>query len=246
MRLVSLLFSLALATPAAAEGVLVWHDDAAMAVKLAILSDADPAEVAALHVLAETRRISATMTAVSADGRAVGLCHQLRDDNASPVSIRGYDRRGQQIWRVYAQDLHRALEAALPEGAYLAQGPDRLTFACADGGAAGPGGLAFDIIVLGGPHGADGYIPDGKAQDYRLRLHLAGDDGALLAAGLVRQGGLALTRNPLGVDNPTLGGALTLPETGQGRALWGDRAIRFKGEPIGDGHDFAWYIPPQP
>lgn len=241
-----------LSTPLqAAEGVLVWHDDADMAVKLALLDEHDPTQVTALHVLAETRTISQTMTAVSADGAAIGLCHQLQDDNESPARLTGYDRRGQEIWRTTPRDLHAGIEASLPEGVFLASSPDWLTFSCEDGGASGaPAGLAFDVGVNIGPRDADGFVPDARAA--RIRLHVDGQTGALLAAAPLRKGGLAMIRpnrdrlrhtddGAVVMDSPAF---LALPDSGQGRALWGDRAIRWQGQPVGEGHDFAWFIPP--
>lgn len=239
----------------AADGVLVWHDDAAMAVKLALLAEDDPAQVTALHVLAETRTISETMTAVSADGMAIGLCHQIRDGNESPARLTGYDRRGREIWQLPRAALHAGIEAALPEGQVLASPPDWLTFSCEDGGAGGaPAVLAFDIgVSIGGvsigARDAGGFVPD--PHEARIRLHLDGLTGALLAAAPLRKGGLPMIRPNRDRLRHTADGAvvmdspayLVLPEGGQGQALWGDRAIRWQGAPVGQGHDFAWFIP---
>lgn len=240
-----------LSTPLqAAEGVLVWHDNADMAVKLALLDEHDPTRVTALHVLAETRVISQTMTAVSADGVAVGLCHQLQDDNESPAWLTGYDRRGRELWRLHPRDLHAAIEASLPDSTFLASAPDRLTFSCEDGGASGaPAGLAFDLGVSIGPRDADGFVAEYR--DARIRLHVDGRTGALMAAAPLRKGGLAMIRpnrdrlrhtddGAVVMDSPAF---LALPDSGRGRALWGDRAIRWQGQPVGEGHDFAWFIP---
>lgn len=254
MRILTVLFALAAAPVAAAEGVLVWHDDADMAVKLAVLQGDDPRHVTALHVLAETQTISATMTAVSADGQAVGLCHQVQDDNESPASLRGYDLQGREIWKRFPSEIHAQIEAGLPEGVELASSSDRLTFSCEDGGASGaPGGLAFDVGVSAGPRGADGFVSDYKT--WRIRLHLDGASGALLAAEPVRKGGLVmvrpnrdrLARTPDGsaVVMEGRGSVLVLPEGGTGRVLWGEQAIRWQGKPVGEGHDFAWFIPPR-
>jgi len=251
-----ILLSLCLLSPvaaAAADGVLVWHDDDDLAVKLAVLEEENPRQVKALHVLAETKTISATMTAVSIDGQAIGLCHQIQDENTAPVSLRGYDLAGREIWKTFPSEMHAAIEASLPEGQYLASPPDWLTFTCLDGGASGtPGGLAFDVGLGIGPRDAEGFVTD--PVDTRIRLHLDGASGVLLAAEPLRKGGLAMLRpnkdrlrkTPDGTGVVIDAGPqwLVLPQGGQGRAMWGEDAIRWQGEPVGEGHDFAWYIPP--
>ena len=51
----------------------------------------------------------------------------------------------------------------------------------------------------------------------------------------------ALGRNPDG-DMP--GASFEFPEGGRGPVFWAAAPIRWKGDPVVNGFDFAWWLPP--
>ncbi len=256
------LFALALsvASPGlAAEGIFVWNDPDQMAIRMITFERSDPAAVTGVQVLAELTAISATMTAVAADGKGIGLCRQEQDENEAPAWLFGYDRRGKQLWRQNAGDYIDALGQALPEGLkpYHYNAPSWFTFTCKDAGASGePGVLAFDVGFSAGKPDGEGFVISDDAQDFIGRLHVEARTGKVLAAALVQDGAsaLVLQQNPrqqiytddagqtymLGTD-----AAIVLPKGGRGRVMWGERPFRWQGAPIVEGYDFAWYLPPR-
>lgn len=241
----------------AAEGVFVWNDPDQMAIRMITFDSADPASVTGVKTLEELTGQSATMTAVSADGGQIGLCRQERDGNEAPAWLSGYDRKGRQVWQAPAWDYLAALESALPKGYATGQAdsPSWFTFECKDGGASGEAGvLAFDVGFGAGKPEADGFVRSDDMDDFVGRLHVSGKTGKVLAVALVKKGksSLVLQQNPrqrvyddgngqtymIGHDP-----AITLPDGGRGRVLWGDRPFRWNGAPIVEGFDFAWFLP---
>lgn len=256
------LFALALltASPAfAAEGIFVWNDPDQMAIRMITFDRADPAAVTGVKVLAELTTVSATMTAVSSDGKTIGLCRQERDDNEAPAWLFGFDRKGRQIWRQNAGDYIEALGKALPKGLKPIHyyDPSWFTFECRDAGASGdPGVLAFDVGFSAGKPDGDGFVVNDDARDFIGRLHVDARTGKVLAVAVVEGGKSALVlqqnpRQPIYTDDAgqtyMLGtdAAIQLPKGGRGRVMWGDRPFRWKGAPIVEGYDFAWYLPPE-
>jgi hypothetical protein len=238
-------------TARADEALLVWNDPDRMAIRLVRFDTRDPSQATGLVDLEPLKTISATMTGVSSDGKAIGLCHQVQDGNEAPASLIGFDARGRKKWEVFPRDLHAALQENLGADFGLTSGPDRLTFSCVNAGATGKaGGLAFDIGVTIAIVGA------GATADVTMRVHLNGKTGAVLAVSDVGKSGysLGLGPNPVGplhrdtVTGKTFyvmtDGAFVLPEGGKGRALWSTQAIRWNGTPVGEGSDFAWFVPP--
>ncbi len=257
-RLASLACIITFANPAlAVEGVFVWNDPDQMAIRVASFDSANPAEVTSVKVLAELTTVSATMTAVSADGKGIGLCRQEQDQNEAPAWIFGFDRKGKQLWRHNADHYIEALATALPGGLkpYHYNDPSWFTFVCKDGGASGESGvLAFDVGFSAGKPNAEGFVVSDESDGFVGRLHVSTKTGDVLAVALVKKGksDLVLQQNPkqpiytddagqtfmVGTD-----AAIILPKGGRGRVMWGDRPFRWKGEPIVEGFDFAWFLP---
>lgn len=246
-----------LACPAqAAEGVFVWNDPAAMAIRMATFDSADPATVTGMKTLAELTSLSSTMTGVAADGEGIGLCRQEQDGNEAPAWLFGFDRQGQEIWRQNGAAYLTALESVLPAGLATgrANSPSWFTFECKDAGASGEAGvLAFDLGFSAGKPDAEGFL-SGKVTDFVGRLHVEAKTGKVLAVALVKKGKSALVLQP----NPKsrtytddtgqtfqLGNesSIQLPKGGKGRVMWGDRPFRWNGEPVVEGFDFAWFLP---
>jgi hypothetical protein len=248
------LIAAALAAPVRADqALLVWNDPAQMAIRLVRFDTSEPGRALALSDLAPLKANSATMTGISSDGRAIGLCHQTQDGNEAPTSLSGFDAKGRLKWEVFPGDLYAALQENLAPDFGLTSGPDRLTFSCVGAGATGkPGGLAFDIGLTIAVFGA------GATADVTMRLHLNGKNGRLLAVSGLGSGepSLGLGANPVGpLHRDTLtgktfyvmtDGGFVLPKGGKGRALWSSEAIRWRGDPVGEGTDFAWFVPPAP
>lgn len=258
MNLPGLALALLIASPAFAdEGLFVWNDPDQMAIRMITFDAADPAKVTGVKLLAELTTVSATMTAVAADGKGIGLCRQERDDNEAPAWLFGYDRKGKQLWRQNADHYIDALAGALPDGLkpYHYDSPSWFTFECKDAGASGaPGVLAFDVGFSAGKPNAEGFVVADDSQGFIGRLHVEARTGKVLAAALVKDNisALALQQNPrqrvhVDADGQTfsLGNdpAIRLPKGGRGRVMWGDRPFRWQGAPIVEGFDFAWYLP---
>ena len=255
MRLPIILCCLCLAGPALAdEGVFVWNDPEAMAIRMIRMASDDPSTATALFTLQELTSISATMTGVTGDGLTVGLCRQERDDIESPAALYGFDQNGKQIWRMNAGELHAALGTALPPGVVIAQTADWFTFSCTDAGVGGFEVLAFDVEFRAGKPGADGYVNSDTAQDLIVRIHVAGPTGKVLGTALVKDGKSALRRTMpakqqlfVGTDQVLFfisdGPGVVLPESGVGQVYWNDRPFRWQGKPIVNGFDFAWALP---
>jgi hypothetical protein len=247
MRALSLALALLLCRPAlAADGLFVWNDPQAMAVKLATLSPRDPAEATGLRVLLPLRAISVTMTAVASDGGAIGICHELQDGNEGGLELLGFDPRGRQTWRLGWGEVVEAMAATAGPGVAPGAG-HRVFLSCANGGATGRAGItAFDIGVARTEFG----------DEVVVRLHL--DRRGRAVAGEMRapgaRSGLKLGRNPSDRMERTAEGLvvmdpeaqLVFPEGGEGRVLYGSRPIRWQGEAAVSGHDFAWWLPPRP
>ena len=237
------------------QGIFVWNDPQQMAIRMVIFTPDDPNTATAAVTLQPLKSISSTMTGVESGGQGIGLCLQQVDDNVSPASLFGFDLKGKTRWEKDAGDFLPAIEAALPKGHGTGKTADWFTFSCEDAGAGDKDGvLAFDVGLSAGPLGADGYIVEGKDQAVTARLHLSSKTGKVLAAALVenRTSRLKLAPNPteqlysdaknqvlLFVSDPHL----TLPKSGRGQVLWGNAPILWKGKPVVDGFDFAWYLP---
>lgn len=247
-----------LALPAfAEEGLFVWNDPDKMAIRLASFDSSDPAAITGVKTLAELTTVSATMTGVAADGQAIGLCRQERDDNEAPAWLTGFDRKGRQIWENNA-DVHlTALESVLPKGIVTGRAaePSWFTFECKDAGASGAAGvLAFDVGFSAGRPDAQGFVISDSTKPFVGRLHVEAKTGKVLAVALVKKGksALALRPNPVGriykddagqtymIGNEA---SIVIPKGGKGRVMWGDKPFRWKGEPIIEGFDFAWFLP---
>lgn len=254
-----LLFALGLliAPPAlAAQGVFVWNDPEAMAVRMISFDRDDPGTATALMTLAELSTVSETMTGVSSDGKAVGLCLHELDGNEAPAWLIGYDTKGRQVWKKGAGDYLAPLQGILAAGFKIGYDANWFTFSCADAGASGVAGeLAFDVTFYAGKPEADGRVISDKSQAFRGRLSVSGKTGKVIAAALVQDGQstLRLGPNPLApiYKDPVTGAeyrlgydpSFVIPKGGRGQVLWGDRAIRWQGAPIVEGFDFAWYLP---
>lgn len=236
------------ALPASArDGIVVWNDARDLAVKLAILSSDDPTEATRLVTLVPLRTISVTMTAVAADGTAVGVCHELQDGNEGGFEMLGFDARGRLKWSFSYGGLKEAANAVLGPGT-LDEAGGLLFLSCVNGGATGqPGVLAFDV----------GITRTTPGDEVILRLHLSGRTGKPVAAELRPKGAAAtlpLGRNPFDRMERVEGGGvvydpeaqLVFPEGGTGRLMWGSSPIRYQGSAIAIGHDFAWWLPPLP
>lgn len=244
----------------AQEGLFVWNDPGRMAIRLATLDEKDRSKVTGVKDLAELTAVSATMTAVSADGSGIGLCRQEQDGNEAPAWLFGFDRKGKQLWRHNADHYIQALAQALPRGVQPVHfnSPSWFTFECKDGGASGaPGVLAFDVGFSAGKPDAEGFVISDSSKDYVGRLHVSTKTGEVLDVALVKKGKskIALQQNPKSevftdpVSGETLamGGdsGIVLPKGGRGRVTWQNRPFRWKGDPIIEGFDFAWHIPPR-
>lgn len=244
----------------AAEGVIVWNDPGKMAIRMATFDSKDPSTIRSVKTLAELTAVSATMTAVSADGGGIGLCRQEQDQNEAPAWLLGYDRKGRQLWRHNADHYIKALASVLPRGLqpYHYNSPSWFTFECKDGGASGAAGvLAFDVGFSAGKPDAEGFVIADKSKAFIGRLHVSARTGEVLSVALVKKGKAAIAlgpnpKSPVMTDPVTgetlaMGGdsGLVLPKGGRGRVMWGNSPLRWKGEPLVDGFDFAWHLPPR-
>lgn len=247
-----------LAAPVRAEtGLFVWNDPDKMAIRLASFDSADPAEITSVKVLAELTTVSSTMTGVAADGNGIGLCRQERDGNEAPAWLVGFSSKGKEIWRKPAGDFLAALEQALPRGIATgrAKDPSWFTFECKDAGGSGqPGVLAFDLGFSAGKPDADGFVVSDDTKPFIVRLHVDAKTGKPLGAALVKKGksALVLQPNPTSILHRDANGetymlgydpSVIIPKGGRGRVMWGDRPFRWKGEPVIEGFDFAWFLP---
>lgn len=242
----ALIAALTLALPArAAKGLMVWNDPQAMAVKLATLDAANPAQITSIRVLVPLQSISVTMTAVASDGSAIAVCHEVQDGNEGQLYLLGFSPEGRMSWSLHIGDLTDQLTALIgPQGGPQ---PGHLFFySCANGGATGaPGVVAFDI----------GLYRTQTNDQVTARIHMDARQGRLIAAELRAPGtasGLPLGRNPMihraapgavSVMDPTAGFGFP---TGDGVVLWGTTPLRHKGEAAVRGHDFAWWLAPKP
>lgn len=256
MRGVIALLCLGLSGPALAEeGVFVWNDPEAMAILMIRIGSADPATATAIYTLQELSTLSATMTAVSGNGEAVGLCRQERDDIEAPAWLSGFDQTGKQLWKTSAGDYHAALTAAMPKGVVIDRPADWFTFSCKDAGIGGSEVLAFDVGFSAGKPGADGYVDSETAQEMIVRIHVAGKTGEVLDTDLVTDGQSALRRTMpskqqiyVDVAHSVVyaiadGPGVVLPDGGRGQVFWNNRPFRWQGKPVVKGYDFAWYLP---
>lgn len=257
MRAVFLAFALSVALPAhAEEGVFVWNDPEAMAVRMIRFDRDDPGHATSLKTLAELTSVSETMTGVSFDGKAIGLCLHELDGNEAPAWLIGYDSKGRQLWKKGAGDYLAALQGILPAGIKIGYDANWFTFSCADAGASGVAGeLAFDVAFHAGRPEPDGFVISDKTEAFRGRLIVSGKTGKVIAAALVQDGKSTLQLGPNPVapiyKDPVTGAeyglgydpGFVIPKGGRGRVLWGERAIRWQGAPIVEGFDFAWYLP---
>ena len=247
-----------LAHPVLAEdGLFVWNDPDKMAIRLASFDSADPAAITGVKNLVELTSVSATMTGVSSDGKAIGLCRQERDDIEAPAWLTGFDRKGKQVWKNNADAYLTALESVLPKGIVTGRAaePSWFTFECKDAGASGDAGvLAFDVGFSAGKPDAEGFVISDSTKPFVGRLHVDAKSGKVLAVALVKKGKseLALHPNPVGRIYKDDAGqtymmgnesSIIIPKGGKGRVMWGDRPFRWKGEPIIEGFDFAWFLP---
>ncbi len=254
----ALLVLLGAAAPAAfaEDGVFVWNDPKAKAIRMIRLQNNDPSTATAAYTLTKLSAVSATMTAVNYYGDAVGLCRQERDGNESPAWLAGYALDGAERWQLFSRALFETVGKVLPKGHQLTQSDDRFTFECLDAGAADdPNALAFDIGVQSGPPGSDGYVDAANAQNLTVRVYVQGNTGAVLDAALVTDhvSRLTLQQNQLkqlyvDPNNQVLffisdGVGLVLPKGGRGRVLWNGKPIQWKGKPVVEGFDFAWSLP---
>lgn len=247
MRFKALILCLFAAFPAmAADGLFVWNDPGAMAVKMVTLSPDNPAEATGMKALLPLRSISATMTAVSSDGTAIGICHEIQDGNEGDMELFGFDAKGRQKWDLHIGSFTDGLEAIIGPDARPNLG-DRFFYSCKNGGATGKAGvLAFDI----------GLFRTGPNDEVIARIHINGKTGKIIAADLRAIGEkstIKLGRNPFDrmekasgdtvVYNPEA--MFVFPDGGEGRVMWGTQPIRWKGEAVVNGHDFAWWLPPE-
>ena len=231
----------------AADGLFVWSDPAAMAVKLARFDAADPAQITGLRVLMPLQSISVTQTAVATGGTAIGICHELQDGNEGDWELLGFDAKGNPTWTLQINDLGDGLAPFL--GADARPGTGHLFFySCDNGGATGVAGvLAFDLGIYRTETG-----------DMRIaRINVDGRTGRIIAADLrppAAKSALPLVRNPFDHWSRVDGGArimstegvFTFPAGGTGPVLWGTHPMRWQGVAAVTGHDFAWWLPPPP
>lgn len=257
MRAMLFALGLLIAQPAhAAQGVFVWNDPAALAIRMITFDQDDPATATRVLTLAELSTVSQTMTGVSADGKAIGLCLHELDGNEAPAWLIGYNSKGKQIWKNTAGYYLAALKGILPEGYTIGYDASWFTMDCADAGASGrEGELVFDVNFHAGKPEPDGRVISDKTEPFRGRLVVSGKTGKVIAAALVLEGKstLPLSRNPAApvhIDPVTgaeygLGyeAGFVFPKGGKGRVFWGDRPIRWQGVPVVEGFDFAWYLP---
>ena len=257
MRAVLFSLGLLIAQPAhAAQGVFVWNDPNALAIRMITFERENPAKATHARVLAELTSVSETMTGVSADGKAIGLCRHELDGNEAPAWLIGYDSTGRQVWEKRPGDYLAALQGILPAGFRIGYDANWFTFSCADAGSSGKAGeLAFDVGFYAGKPEPDGRVISDKSEAFRGRLILSAKTGKVIAAALVQQGAsrLRLGQNPVAqihID-PVTGEeyvqgnepSFILPKGGRGRVLWGNKPIRWQGAPVVEGYDFAWYLP---
>jgi hypothetical protein len=170
--------------------------------------------------------------------------------------LAGYDLKGRKLWEKAAGDYLAKLEQGLPKGLATGATPDRFTFACVDAGAgARAGKLAFDVGVSAGKMGADGYVISESRADYVVRMQVSAQTGEFEWVGKVENGKswLVLGRNPVApVHRDVVTGedyqltsdiGFVFPAGGRGQVLYDDKPIVWKGQPVVNGFDFAWFFP---